>query len=169
MNLRQRSERLIARLEPAGGEDCRRILDAAAALDVREFDLFRLAWRHWHGSEPDPARLEAVFAAYMFQRRIPPWARQFSRDVLRLRGNGTLDPAKFGADTVRRPQARPRHAGLAVIAVAAVTCLFVALLIAAPNDPVNGPRPGCLAASASPLAAATARLFTGRAEPFTCR
>lgn len=171
MILMRRAERIFERLEPAGGDDTRRAMDAARALDIKEFDLFRLAWRHWHGDDSRPELIERAFGQYMMHGRVPPWVRQFARDVMRLEGNGTLDPRKFGVGLVRRaPAPPPRHARLTVAAVALAVCGFVALLIDVPNDPVNRPGLGC--ANASPGGAyveTVARLFTGRADPFDCR
>lgn len=171
MILRRRAERIFERLEPAGGDDTRRVMDAARALDIKEFDLFRLAWRHWHGDDGRPETIERAFGRYMMHGRVPPWVRQFARDVMRLKGNGTLDPLKFGVALVwRQPPPPPRHARLIVAAFALIACGFVALLISTPNDSVNRPGPGCAnAGTGGNYAGRVARLFTGRADPFDCR
>ena len=74
MILMRRAERIFERLEPAGGDDTRRVMDAARALDIKEFDLFRLAWRHWHGDDSRPETIERAFGQYMLHDRVPPWA-----------------------------------------------------------------------------------------------
>ncbi len=168
MDLRRRSERIFRRLEGGVSDDANLVMDAAAALDVGEYDLFRLAWRHWHAGEPEPARLERIFAAYMFHQAIPPWVRQFTRDVLRLEGNGTLAPAKFGAARPRPPQPPVAHGPLYVAGVGALTLLFVALLIATPNDPVNGGDVVCRGGPGMALVQVAARLASGQANPFSC-
>lgn len=169
MDLRKRAERLFERLEPAGGEDVRLVMDAARALDVKEFDFFRLAWRHYHGAEPELPILERTFAQYMLHQRVPYWLRRVSRDILRLKGNGTLNPSKFGVSLVRPPPAPPPpHARLTVAGVVAVICLFVVLLIAAPQDPAGAASPLCAGGPGMGYTETVARMFTGKSDPYAC-
>ncbi|MEJ2343884.1 MAG: hypothetical protein P8076_10425 [Gammaproteobacteria bacterium] len=65
--------------------DVQAVLDAAAVLDITEFQVFELAHREWFG-RPAPTRtIERWFAAYMFEAAVPPWVRQFTRRVLAQR------------------------------------------------------------------------------------
>ncbi len=82
--------------------DVRAVLEASRALRVSEFDLFRLAYRRWHGAEPDEKALERVFVSYMFRQAVPLWVRQFCRQVLSAARAGALDRGAFGADRVAR-------------------------------------------------------------------
>ena len=82
--------------------DARDVADAAWALQIGEFDLFRLAHRRWYGEEAEEKALERLFAGYMFHQRVPPWVRQYCRLVLERRRDGRLDRRDFGAETVRR-------------------------------------------------------------------
>ena len=79
-------------LEP----DVQSVLDAAAMLDVTEFELFRLAYAHWHGRVPDEYTLEGHFVAYMFRDLVPPWVRHFARTVERLFHRDELDRHALG-------------------------------------------------------------------------
>ena len=81
------------------------VLDASSALDVTEFRLFELAYRHWYGKSANKDLLERHFAAYMFARRVPGWVRHFSRNILKLQAQGQLDPKSFGV-WHRLPSAR---------------------------------------------------------------
>ncbi len=82
--------------------DVRGVLEASRALKVSEFDLFRLAYRHWHGDEADEKALERIFVGYMFRQTVPLWVRQFCRQVLSAARAGALDRSAFGADRVAK-------------------------------------------------------------------
>ena len=82
------------RLDP----DIECVLDAAAILDVTEFELFRLAYLRWHGKVPDDGKLEPYFVAYMFRDVVPLWVRHFARKVERLFRRGELDRRALGVD-----------------------------------------------------------------------
>ena len=58
-------------------DDARRALDAATAVDLREIDFFRLAYRRWYGRGIRPNLLAHAFAEYMFHRRVPVSVRPF--------------------------------------------------------------------------------------------
>jgi len=84
---------------------------AAEALRISEFDLFRLAYRTWHGEDPETQRIEKVFAAYLFNQTVPSWLRHFCRDVLAQTWTeaweGTRLRAYFGADNLRYREPLP--------------------------------------------------------------
>jgi hypothetical protein len=79
--------------------DVRNVLDTAAMLQVTEFNLFRIAYRHWHGCDASERSIEQFFVPYMFRSIVPYWVRQLCRHVLRADAEGTLDPAEFGVTT----------------------------------------------------------------------
>jgi len=72
------------------------VLDASSALEVTEFRLFELAYKHWYGKFANKGFMERHFAAYMFAQRVPGWVRHFSRNILKLQAQGQLDPKSFG-------------------------------------------------------------------------
>jgi len=74
---------------------------AAAALRISEFDLFRLAYRTWHGEDPNPQRIEKIFAVYLFNQTVPTWLRQFCREVLTKALEGVSLREHFGASNLR--------------------------------------------------------------------
>ena len=82
--------------------DVRDVVAAAYALRISEFDLFRLAYRRWHGREAAEKGLERVFVAYMFRCAVPPWVRHFCRQVLAEAREGRLERDAFGAGRVPR-------------------------------------------------------------------
>lgn len=72
-------------LEPppkSGGSDAKGVSAAACYLQVAEFRVFELAWRDWHGAEPDVKTVEPHFARYMFHQTVPSWVRHYVRKVL---------------------------------------------------------------------------------------
>lgn len=71
------------------------VLDASSVLEVTEFRLFELAFKDWYGKNADESVIEKHFADYMFASRIPGWARQFSRKILKLHAEGRLNPQHF--------------------------------------------------------------------------
>ena len=76
--------------------DVRNVLDAAALLQVSEFCLFQLAYRHWHGADTSERSIERHFVPYMFRSVVPFWVRQLCRRVLKASADGTLNPVDFG-------------------------------------------------------------------------
>jgi hypothetical protein len=123
-------------------EDCKAVIDAALALDVREVDFFRLAFRRWFGRDASPPVLERAFAAYMFRKIVPEWARHFSRIVLADAAAGRLEPARLGAMTYRR-QAPPHRHGKLYVGLTLVAVLFycVALLRISYDPQTSAPLP----------------------------
>ena len=106
--------------------DIRSVLDAAAILDITEYELFRIAYQRWHGEQVDEKALESVFVAYMFDDVVPLWVRYFSRLVQRRSQLGTLDGKEFGVDlSVRTPQMVRRGIRFTVILVTVLATLVV--------------------------------------------
>ena len=110
-------------------EDIADVLEISAILEIREYDLFGLAYYWWFG-RPSPEKvLESHFARYMFNQIVPLWVRQYSRMVLELREKGSLDREALGVD--RLPDATPESVRAGVrYAVILVTTLCILVLIA---------------------------------------
>jgi hypothetical protein len=107
--------------------DSRLVSDAASILRLREFDLFRAAWRSWFGGMPDDKAVERVLVAFMFHQRVPHWVRHFARRVIHDGDAGHLDPERLGA--AHYPRQRP----LAELGEGYITSLYiVAAIIGAP-------------------------------------
>lgn len=105
----------------------RSVADAAARLDIREIDVFRLAYRWWFGREAEARMLERAFAAYMFRQETPAWARHYARQVLQSGPDGGEAARRLGFDRPAVPA--PPHGRLVVAATAAVfALLFVGIL-----------------------------------------
>lgn len=77
-------------------QDSLDLLAAAAALEVKEYTLFELAYREWYGKQPLRHVIEAHFSNYMFNKVIPSWVRGYSRRVVDLHEADELDPRQFG-------------------------------------------------------------------------
>jgi len=87
--------------------DVRNVLNAAALLQVSEFCLFQIAYRHWHGSDTSERSIEQHFVPYMFRSVVPFWVRQFCRRVLQAVADGTFDAAGFGVEPAAEGEDRP--------------------------------------------------------------
>lgn len=72
------------------------VLEAAALLEVTEFELFRIAYRRWFGADIRDRDLERHYLPYMFKSQVPPWVRQLSRTVIAEADADTLDPRSYG-------------------------------------------------------------------------
>jgi hypothetical protein len=106
--------------------DIEEVLDVAAHLDIKEFEVFHLAYSWWHGHDCTDAKIETFFVKYMFDDVVPHWVRQFTRMALRLKDEGRLEPEAFGIH--RTPaDARSIAKGIryGIILVTAMTALFV--------------------------------------------
>ncbi|MGD2081343.1 MAG: hypothetical protein PVF91_00130 [Chromatiales bacterium] len=66
----------------APNEGEREVMDAAALLDISEYDLLCLAYRRWYGRDAGEVLMERVFAAYMLGCVVPHWARFHAREIL---------------------------------------------------------------------------------------
>ena len=77
-------------------DDVADVLEAAALLQVTEFELFRIAWRKWHGGEIGDEQLERHYLPYMFKSQVPVWVRQLARKVISEAEADQLDPSRYG-------------------------------------------------------------------------
>lgn len=151
-------------------EATRTVLHASRALDVREIDFFRIAWRWWQGTKPNPHVIERAFANYMFHKLVPAWVRQTGREVLRRADLGVLDPDDFETwrylpDVTPDPNGRVIVAGFSVVAL----CLVAALTWYAATGNA-GRHPACSQEAGQGMAFAekVARIYTGDKDPFRC-
>ncbi len=72
------------------------VLEAAALLEVTEFELFGIAYRRWYGTKVGEQDLERLYLPYMFHGRVPLWVRQLTREVIARAEADCLDPKSFG-------------------------------------------------------------------------
>ncbi len=116
------------------------IAELAANLDIREIDVFRLAHRWWYGREADARSLERCFAAYMFRGQVPPWARQYAREVLDTRPADEERIIRLGLDRLAGSPPAPRHGPLVVAGTAvAFAVLFAAVLMSTYDPQTSAP------------------------------
>lgn len=97
-----RSRSTIMAFDEKLDPDVRCVLDAAAMLDITEYELFHLAYLRWHGERAGEGTLEPFFVAYMFDDIVPPWVRDFARLVQRLYRAGRLDRTALGVRNLPR-------------------------------------------------------------------
>lgn len=72
------------------------LLQTSSLLEIKEFDVFTLAYKEWFGHVPQPHVSEAHFANYMFNQQIPVWVRRYTRKVIELHERGALNPRELG-------------------------------------------------------------------------
>ena len=101
------------------------VIAAALALEVSEFDVFRLAYRRWHGADADTAWIERVFVGYLFGQRVPPWVRHYCRDALRTSPPDRADLDMDGTVRRRPRLVLPGGGATLVIGVAALVMFVV--------------------------------------------
>ncbi len=77
-------------------DDVADVLEAAALLQVTEFELFRIAWGKWHGGGIGDAQLERHYLPYMFKGQVPVWVRQLTRKIAAEADADQLNPANYG-------------------------------------------------------------------------
>jgi hypothetical protein len=71
------------------------VLDAAALLQVSAHDLFRIAWRKWHGGEIGDAQLERHYRPYMRDGRVPIWVHELARRITADAAADRLKPERY--------------------------------------------------------------------------
>jgi len=165
--LREHSERLVQRMDADTSADGRLVMDAASALEIREFDLFVLAYKRRFERDPLPDRIEDIFARYMFVQNAPVYVRQFAREALEREQSGALDPA-FGVPA--KPDAGPDRRGpLMIWGVLGLTISFCWLLIVTPADAGRDGRLFCDRGASSAFIGTVARSVSNRPNPLGCR
>ncbi len=93
-------------------DDIEDVLEVSATLEIREYDVFGLAYSWWYGRNAQFDILEAHFARYMFNKIVPPWVRQYSRMIIELRNSGELDREVLGVALLPNATARSVRAGV---------------------------------------------------------
>lgn len=114
-------QRARAALDP----NARQVIDAAAILEISEYELLALAYREWYGRAPCTQELSAAFGPYMFHGRTPFWAVALARQVIALHDAGKLAESRFA----RAGQPPPRLRDLLTAAAQSVLLLVVFGLI----------------------------------------
>lgn len=109
---------------PADIED---VLELSAILEVREYDLFGLAYHWWFGHPANHNVLERHFVRYMFDKIVPHWMRHYSRMLLDLRKQGLLDRQELGISAL--PNATPQSVRAGVRYTVIVFSLLALLIL----------------------------------------
>jgi hypothetical protein len=109
--------------------EVRLVAQAAEALEVGEFELFRAAYRAWYGDEPETKRLERDFAGYLKAQRLPAYVRHFARQVVAEAETGR--PAERPElDGLKRRERLVEPGAWAVAALVAAAFLLYLLVLA---------------------------------------
>lgn len=110
-------------------DDRNLVSDAAALLELRDFDLFRAAWRSWHGNDPDERHLEAAFVHFLFHDRAPAYVRHYARRACQDAAAERLDPRRLGAHHYPRRERLPDlRDGFAATAMGGLLLVLLTLL-----------------------------------------
>lgn len=98
-----RLENAVERIAGLGAdsEDGTLVTQGAAALDIKEFAFFRLAYRRWFGKEATDDAIEPPFMRFLTTRVAPHWVRQLAREILELQHDGRLDRTAYGLPVAR--------------------------------------------------------------------
>ena len=110
-------------------DDIEDVLEISAILEVREYDLFQLAYLWWFGRPASSRVMESHFARYMFNKIVPHWMRHYSRMLLELRDQGKLDKEELGI--ARLPDATPQSVRAGVRYTVIVFSVLALLLLIA--------------------------------------
>ena len=146
--------------------DTHQVMDAAAALRIGEFELFRAADRWWHGRARAERNLERIFVHYMFHGAAPPWVRQYCRAVLHAKADGSLNPAAFGVYGVRLARPAPSPGPFYVAGTLAIAFFVAILLTSGHSAPSNGPdRLSCHGGGPGLAAMENLAYWLGRGKP----
>ncbi len=82
---------ILHNLDERDGDEGSVISQAANCLDVGEFQVFQLAYEHWHGCEADAKLLDRALFIYLYLDTLPHWARHFARHIISLHEQDKLD------------------------------------------------------------------------------
>jgi hypothetical protein len=83
--------------------DVKTVVAASEALNVREYNLFNVAYAWWFGRYAGEKEVERPFMRYLMTEQAPVWVRQFAREVLTRKREGRLDPRLYGLPPVPPP------------------------------------------------------------------
>ena len=109
--------------------DIEDVLEISAILEIREYDIFELAYRWWFNAPPKSEILESHFARYMFNKVVPPWVRQYNRMIFTLRDRGELNKEALGIALL--PDATPRQIRAGVRYSVMLACVLSVLIVLA--------------------------------------
>ena len=116
------------------------IAEASNRLDVGEFQVFQLGYESWYGRAPDSQMIELCFVGYLTDNRMPPWARHYAREIIKLDDGGGLDstdPVYHRFDPPHRAPARI-YGWSILLGTLGVVALFLTL-IAVGGEMVDAP------------------------------
>ncbi len=106
--------------------EVKEVLEVAALLDTNEFNIFKLAFKHWFGHSVHDEKLEHSFSNYMFNEIVPHWVRHFTREVLRNQLIDDLDPATYG---LSEPTPSPRTLFWGRVYTSAIALIILLLFV----------------------------------------
>lgn len=80
----------------------RQVIEAAAILEVSEYDVLSMAFREHFGRSPRTGEIGRIFGPYMFDGTTPNWAAALAEEVIDLYDRDQLARSRFHS------AARPR-------------------------------------------------------------
>ncbi len=152
-------------VDKPGATDCRIVTDAAAALGVREYDFFHLAFHQWFGGEAEKKALERIFVRYMFHQEVPAWVRHLGREVLLRRDRGEVVSARMDIGRYRQPPSRHPLGRYYVALVAVVWLMLFSVILTTQYDPGTSEPIHCQTESGSRIVDIWTYILAGREPP----
>ena len=109
--------------EPMISAEVMAVMEAAAILEISEYDLLVLAYEERFGRSPARAEIDRVFVPYMLAGRAPNWAVGVAEEIIALYESDRLGESRF------RVRARPPTTRDILIGLAQCVLLLVVLWI----------------------------------------
>ncbi len=120
--------------------DVQEVLDAAAVMQVTEYQVFQMAYERWFGKVAGVSDLEPYFIDYMFRERVPAWVRQFTRLVTELERAGRLEPRALGVERYAHTQEMfNRGVRYLIITVLVMVVFYILLLLTVTTLEIQAP------------------------------
>lgn len=124
--------KILYQLDDLDNIEANLVAEAANRLGVGEFQFFQLAYYAWYGDDIEPKRMEDEFFGYMVQDKVPPWVRQYARNIIKQDDAHEMDPTDSSYHRYDLGTPPPSYSFSGISKVAAVllfTLLFMGGLI----------------------------------------
>ncbi len=98
--------------EPMSSPEATVVMEAAAILEISEYDLLVLAYEERFGRRPARREIDRIFTPYMIAGKTPAWAVGTAHEIIDLFERDRLRDSRF-AVRARPPTTRDIIVGLA--------------------------------------------------------
>ena len=101
---------------------------AAGALQISEYEIFRIAYRNWYDRPITDTRLDLLFKDYLKYGDVPYWVNDFSRKIYEKFKAGELNYKDYGI-TRRVCDRKTKIKGWIIIFFLLILLLFYSYMI----------------------------------------